>query len=131
MNHTHQSSPGVRVVRAKRRTVVFGLIVVLAAAGGALLATPASAVPQALRFQFVEAVARSSTRAAVYAEQRGAGPVLELKAPTGTAIIDVRSSAIIRVSRVMIVPGIVTMTPTPTPTATNTPTNTPAPTATP
>lgn len=123
-------------VGGRAQLAFVALVAVIAGLAGGLLAQPVSAVPEALRFSFVESVARSSTRAAGYFEQRGSGPVLELKKPTGTTSpLDVRLGQPVRINKLLIVPfgtdaGIVTMTPTPTntPTATNTPTITPSPT---
>ena len=102
---------------------LFGLIAALA------FAAPSSAVPSQLRFTFVEVIQRSSTRAAVLAEQRGAGPEIELR---GTdAARNINSDAPVHFNRLIVVPygtnaGIVTMTPT----LTSTPTITPSPTLT-
>lgn len=117
-----------------KRSVQLSILTVLALGAGfvALLmgtGTPVSAVPDQLNFSFVHVVQRSSTRAAVYAEQRGSAPVLEL---AGTAAVnDIKSDAPVRIDKLVIVPygtnaGLVTMTPTltstPTPTRTLTPT---------
>lgn len=115
----------------KESLVLVTILALAAGFVGSLIAVPTvSAIPEALRFSSVDVVGRSSTRAPLSSEQRGAGPVIELRVPAGTAIADVRASTTLRISKGIIVPSIVTMTPTPTstPTSTPTPTITPSPT---
>lgn len=118
----------------KQLILVAAAALIFGALAAGLLTAPTSGSPSALRFTFVEVIQRSSTRAAVLAEQRGLGPEIELR---GTdAARNINSDAPVHFNRLIVVPfgtnaGIVTMTPTSTPTNTLTPTLTPTRTLTP
>lgn len=119
----------------KKQLIILGFVAVIAGLVGGLMSGPtASAVPSMLQGQQFKAIQRSSTQAALFGEQRGAGAVLELKKPTGTTSpLDITLGQPARFNKLLIVPfgtnaGIVTMTPSPT--VTPSPTLTPTPTRT-